>query len=202
MLGTTHWMTPTDPAPLCSTTRSLVVVTEPNVTALNVLSAIGYVPGLGTSHERAAVPVLRGPRRGQPHPAAVIQEVDRAAVGRDRLVPVRLDPLLAGLPGRRVPEDVALVGYDNWDIFAGTTRPPLTSVDMCLKELGRLAARELLDAIDGRPSHGLRRLPCRLVIRESTGPVRRPAPDTPAPGPAPPHGPGPPPGTAAAPAAS
>ena len=101
-----------------------------------------------------------------------------------------------------MPEDVALVGYDNWDIFAGTTRPPLTSVDMCLKELGRLAARELLDAIDGRPSHGLRRLPCRLVIRESTGPVRRPAPDTPAPGPAPPHGPGPPPGTAAAPAAS
>ena len=40
---------------------------------------------------------------------------------------------------------------------------------MCLKELGQLAARELLDAIDGRPSHGLRRLPCRLVIRESTG---------------------------------
>jgi LacI family transcriptional regulator len=97
--------------------------------------------------------------------------------------------------GRRVPEDVALVGYDNWDIFAGTNRPPLTSVDMCLKELGRRAAGELLDAIDGRPSHGLRRLPCRLVIRESTGPVRRPAPG-PEPGTAPPSGP------AAAPAAS
>jgi LacI family transcriptional regulator, galactose operon repressor len=86
--------------------------------------------------------------------------------------------------GRRVPDDVALVGYDNWEIFAATTRPPLTSVDMCLKELGRRAARELLDSIDGRPSHGLRRLPCRLVIRESTGPVRLPAPGPAAPGPA------------------
>ena len=75
-----------------------------------------------------------------------------------------------------MPDDVALVGCDNWDVFAATSRPPLTSVDMCLKELGRVAARELLDAIEGRPSHGLRRLPCRLVIRESTGPVRRLAP--------------------------
>ncbi|MGH3121574.1 MAG: LacI family DNA-binding transcriptional regulator [Streptosporangiaceae bacterium] len=74
--------------------------------------------------------------------------------------------------GRRVPDDVALVGYDNWDVFAASSRPPLTSVDMCLKELGQLAARKLLDNIDGSPSHGLQRLPCRLVIRESTGPCR------------------------------
>jgi len=37
MPGTTHWMTPTDPSPLCRTTRSLAVATEPNVTWLNVL---------------------------------------------------------------------------------------------------------------------------------------------------------------------
>src|ERR1017187_3438543 len=41
MLGTTHWMTPTEARPLFSTTRSLVVVTGSKVTALNVLSAIG-----------------------------------------------------------------------------------------------------------------------------------------------------------------
>src|SRR5207237_6756976 len=42
-------MTPTDTRPLCRTTRSLVVVTEPKETWLNVSSAIGYAPGLGTS---------------------------------------------------------------------------------------------------------------------------------------------------------
>jgi hypothetical protein len=41
---------------------------------------------------------------------------------------------------RRVPADVALVGYDNWDVFAEAGRPPLTTVDMQLKELGMRAA--------------------------------------------------------------
>jgi LacI family transcriptional regulator len=74
--------------------------------------------------------------------------------------------------GARVPDDIALVGYDNWDVFAETCRPPLTTVDMCLKELGQLAARRLLADIGGEPSRGLEQLPCRLVIRESTGAAR------------------------------
>jgi LacI family transcriptional regulator len=47
--------------------------------------------------------------------------------------------------------------------------PPLSSVDMCLEEVGRAAARQLLAAIGGEPEHGTHRLPCRLVIRESSG---------------------------------
>src|SRR5581483_1796461 len=39
MLGTTHWMTPYEAGPLSISMRSLVVVTEPNETWLNVLSA-------------------------------------------------------------------------------------------------------------------------------------------------------------------
>ncbi len=74
--------------------------------------------------------------------------------------------------GRRIPEDIALVGYDNWDVFAATGRPPLTTVDMCLEELGRHAARRLLASIDGQVSPGVEQLPCRLVIRESTGAAR------------------------------
>jgi LacI family transcriptional regulator len=74
--------------------------------------------------------------------------------------------------GRRIPSDVALVGYDNWDVFAAAGRPPLTTVDMCLEELGRHAARRLLADIGGEPSRGLVQLPCRLVIRESTGTAR------------------------------
>jgi LacI family transcriptional regulator len=80
--------------------------------------------------------------------------------------------------GRGIPDDIALVGYDNWDVFAAAGRPPLTTVDLCLEELGKHAARRLLAAIGGEPSRGLEQLPCRLVIRESAGsPPRLPAAD-------------------------
>jgi LacI family transcriptional regulator len=61
------------------------------------------------------------------------------------------------------------VGYDNWNVFAATSRPPLTTVDMRLEELGRVAARRLLASIESGPSYGLELLPCHLVIRESSG---------------------------------
>jgi LacI family transcriptional regulator len=76
--------------------------------------------------------------------------------------------------GRRVPDDIALAGYDNWELFATTSRPPLTTVDMCLRDLGQLAARTLLADIDGSPIHGVQRRPCRLIIRESSGAPTQP----------------------------
>ncbi|HEY4465227.1 MAG TPA: LacI family DNA-binding transcriptional regulator [Streptosporangiaceae bacterium] len=72
--------------------------------------------------------------------------------------------------GRRVPEDVALVGFDNWEVIAASCRPPLTTVDMNLRELGRAAGERLLAAIEGHPSSGLHLLPCSLVVRESSRP--------------------------------
>jgi LacI family transcriptional regulator, galactose operon repressor len=75
--------------------------------------------------------------------------------------------------GCRVPDDIALVGYDNWELFAATNRPPLTTVDMCLRDLGQLAARTLLAGIDGQRARGVHRLPCRLMIRESSGAARQ-----------------------------
>lgn len=76
--------------------------------------------------------------------------------------------------GYRVPEDVALVGFDNWDVMALGSRPPLTTVDMNLAELGRLSAGLLLRAIAGERAPGTHELPCQLVVRESTG-LRAPA---------------------------
>lgn len=69
--------------------------------------------------------------------------------------------------GRRVPDDIAVIGYDNWDTMALASRPPLTTIDMNLPDIGRIAALRLLDAIDGRPAGGVETVPCRLVVRES-----------------------------------
>ena len=71
--------------------------------------------------------------------------------------------------GIGVPHDVALAGFDNWQILAEATRPALTTVDMNLKELGREAGLRLIDLIGGARLTGVRRLPCSLIVRESCG---------------------------------
>ena len=71
--------------------------------------------------------------------------------------------------GRRIPDDVALVGFDNWLPMAMGALPPLTSVDPCLEEVGRVAATRLLAAIGGDHDPGVHRVPTRLAVRESTG---------------------------------
>ena len=70
--------------------------------------------------------------------------------------------------GIRVPEDVAVVGHDNWSELVDISRPELTSIDNNAIEIGSQAAQMLLDAIGGKPHHGIRYLPCRLIQRGST----------------------------------
>lgn len=70
--------------------------------------------------------------------------------------------------GIAVPGEVAVIGFDNWDVMTAAARPPLTSIDMNLAELGREAGRLLIDMIGGERISGIRRLPCTLVVREST----------------------------------
>ncbi|WP_097232773.1 LacI family DNA-binding transcriptional regulator [Streptomyces zhaozhouensis] len=93
-------------------------------------------------------------------------DVDAVFCGSDQIARGAADALREA--GRRVPEDIALVGYNNWQVMAAATRPPLTTVDMSLTEVGRTAALRLMEAIDGRPAHGVEVVPSRLVVRDST----------------------------------
>ncbi|MDL2409473.1 LacI family DNA-binding transcriptional regulator [Rhizobium calliandrae] len=69
-----------------------------------------------------------------------------------------------------VPGDVAVVGFDNWEVISRQTRPPLTTVDMELKEIGHRAGLAILGLTKGETiPTGITRLPCRLVIRHSCG---------------------------------
>ena len=72
--------------------------------------------------------------------------------------------------GKSVPGDIAITGFDNWDVMTAAARPALTSIDMDLEGLGRDAANLLLAAIGGEPQHGVHLHPCRLAIRASTAP--------------------------------
>jgi LacI family transcriptional regulator len=93
-------------------------------------------------------------------------DADAIFCGSDQIARGVADTLLAA--GRRIPEDVALVGFDNWEPMALGAQPPLSSVDMCLEEVGRAAAELLLAAISGEPAHGVRTVSCHLVVRESS----------------------------------
>jgi len=93
-------------------------------------------------------------------------DFDAVFCGSDQIARGVADALHA--VGRQVPDDVALVGFDNWDVMALGCQPALTSVDMELEKLGRTAADLLLAAINGEPAPGKHTHPCRLVIRDST----------------------------------
>ncbi|WP_020579685.1 LacI family DNA-binding transcriptional regulator [Actinopolymorpha alba] len=95
-----------------------------------------------------------------------VQDIDAIYCGSDVLARGVADSLRE--LGRRVPEDVALIGTDNWEFIATGARPPLTSVDLGLTAVGRLAAQRLLDAIEGHPHSGREHVPCHLVVRGST----------------------------------
>ncbi|MFC7545600.1 LacI family DNA-binding transcriptional regulator [Plantactinospora sp. GCM10030261] len=69
--------------------------------------------------------------------------------------------------GRRVPDDVAVVGFDDTPV-AGQAEPPLTTVFQPIEEMGREMVRLLVSRIRrDEPSHPQLLLPTRMVPRAS-----------------------------------
>jgi DNA-binding LacI/PurR family transcriptional regulator len=74
--------------------------------------------------------------------------------------------------GLKVPDDVAVVGFD--DIFlAAYTHPPLTTVRVPAYGLGWTAAEVLISLIDGDEDTSMVTLETKLVIRDSCGANKR-----------------------------
>ena len=72
--------------------------------------------------------------------------------------------------GLRVPEDVAVVGFDDIPL-AAHTEPPLTTVHQPMREMGETAARMLLAHFDGSPlPKPPTIIPTTLIVRGSTVP--------------------------------
>jgi len=93
-------------------------------------------------------------------PDAIVCANDQMAIGALRALAVR---------GIRVPDDIAVVGFD--DIFpASLCEPPLTTVHQPIRKLGEVACDRLTERIAEptlRPKQQL--LPTELVLRSSCG---------------------------------
>lgn len=95
-------------------------------------------------------------------------DVDGIVCGSDQIARGVIEGLVE--LGKRVPSDISVIGFDNWRVIAENTRPPLTSIDFRVEDLGRLAAEKLFAAIGGETDHGTIRVPSRLVVRGSSIP--------------------------------
>ncbi|MGI8880788.1 MAG: LacI family DNA-binding transcriptional regulator [Jatrophihabitans sp.] len=93
-------------------------------------------------------------------------DIDGVFCGSDQIARGVLDALRER--GRIVPGDVGVVGFDNWEAMALGARPALTTIDMDLGEIGRVAAQHLLTAIDGGQPPRRTAVAPRLVVRESS----------------------------------
>jgi LacI family transcriptional regulator len=71
----------------------------------------------------------------------------------------------------RVPEDISIVGYDDID-FAAAAAVPLTSVRQPRQQLGRTAARMLIEESEADDTHQHQQVifEPQLVVRQSTRP--------------------------------
>ena len=123
-----------------------------DATTLVLWEAGGNDPDSG---RRAATELLRT----HPDLTGLLCFSDQLAIGASQA---------ATLLGRRVPDDLSLVGFDDVP-RASTWEPPLTTIRQPLLDKGRVAADLLLELIQQRPARHIE-LPIELVVRASTAP--------------------------------
>ncbi len=70
--------------------------------------------------------------------------------------------------GYNIPEDISILGFDD-DVYAKFLNPPLTTIKQPRRELGEMAARLIIERIEGKGSRVARRiiLPTPIVERSS-----------------------------------
>ena len=117
------------------------------------------------SGQLAVREILTGPRRELPD--AIICGNDQTAIGAMRELQAA---------GIRVPEDIAVVGFDDMRLSA-LLAPPLTTIRQPMRLLGERACSLLLQRIaDPALPPRAELLPAELIIRESCGCHPNPAP--------------------------
>lgn len=113
----------------------------------------------GDFTQQGGAEAMRRILAGRPDVDAVFAASDLMAVGAVQVLRAA---------GRRIPEDVAVVGFDDSPI-AATAEPPLTSVRQPIEEMGAEMVRLILEHVD-RPSSVPRKviLATQLVRRRSS----------------------------------
>ncbi len=125
----------------------------------------------GDFTESAGYAAVAGILELKPRPTAIFAANDAMAIGA-------LSALREA--GMRVPEDLAIVGFDDIPITRYVS-PPLTSIQVAISEFGTRAVEQLMRASAAKNQHPRQQqiLPTTLVVRRSCGctPAADPAGD-------------------------
>ncbi len=116
------------------------------------------MPGLFT-YNSGRQAILQAFHQGNPGMDAIVAANDVSAFGALEA--------LSGM-GLRVPDDVALVGFDDL-AESRTVSPPLTTVRQPVRELGIQAVEQILGMIEGKHVPDNDVLPTRMAVRQSCG---------------------------------
>ncbi|OJU41380.1 MAG: LacI family transcriptional regulator [Microbacterium sp. 69-10] len=136
-------------------------------------AAVAEVPGATLEVvEQASLTVLQGRAAGEALAARAEQDRPDAVFAANDLIAVGLLQAFSFASGVRVPEDIAMIGYDDID-FASATVVPLSSVRQPARLLGRtgveLLLKELDSATQDSADHDRRvRFQPELVVRDSS----------------------------------
>jgi DNA-binding LacI/PurR family transcriptional regulator len=112
----------------------------------------------------AGARVFQSLTKGKRRPTGVLAMSDMAAIGLMSA---------AQSAGLRVPVDLSVVGFDDIPGSAWTN-PPLTTVRQPIVEKGKLAARILIQRMNGKAVESPSPLRTNLVVRKSTSSVAGP----------------------------
>ena len=147
--------------------RRIATIAGPQDTPGGLDRLAGYRAELGDAVDEALI--VHGDYSRESGEAAMREllerapDVDAVFAANDVMAAAALDVLAAA--GRRVPEDVAVAGFDDSPIASRTT-PQLTTVRQPFDRISRETVRILLEVIDGHPAARMT-MPTRLVVRES-----------------------------------
>ena len=129
------------------------------IEAAGAPAALQVSAGISVAAGMRAFDSLPTGRRG---PTGLLAMSDMAAIG-----------VLNAAPAARVrvPVDLSVVGFDDLPVSAWTN-PPLTTVRQPIVDKGRLAARMLIERINGKSVDSPAPLGTTLVVRASTSEAR------------------------------
>jgi DNA-binding LacI/PurR family transcriptional regulator len=149
--------------------RRIATIAGPQDAVAGVDRLAGYRAALREGNCRSIVAVGDFTRRSGVEAMRQLLEDDPSLDGVFAANDVMAFGALAALreAGRRVPDDVSVVGFDDIDATKYTD-PPLTTIRQPTVEIGQQMVAQLLRLIDGEDGRNPVILPTELVVRRST----------------------------------